>query len=89
MCRPIHCGTCGVTRAMSHHLEGEAKSPGAQRQSIPVKGRKTGQHSAGDGRYSQKGGPRDMEMQGVRLDMSKIKGIRARSRADQPLSEVR
>lgn len=52
MCRSIHCVTYSVTEALSHHLEGEATSPWAQRQ-CPVKVRKPGQHSAGDGWCSQ------------------------------------
>lgn len=55
-------------------------------QSIPAKGRKAAQHSTGNGRYSQTGEPWGMEVQGVGLSMSKIKGIRTRSRADWRLS---
>lgn len=55
MSKTIPCATCGVPRAMSHCLEGEATSPGAQHQSIPVKGSRADQHSTGDGKYSQMG----------------------------------
>lgn len=88
MCQPMHGGTCGVTRAMRHHLEGEATSPEAQHQSIPAKGRKSGQHSTEDVSYSQMDEPWCMEMQGVRSDKFKMKGIRTRSREDWPLSGV-
>lgn len=82
MSKTIHCATCGVPRAMSHCLEGEATSPGAQHQSIPVKGSRADQHSTGDGKYSQMGEPWDMETQDVRLDIPKIKDIRIRGRED-------
>lgn len=67
----MHCAGCGVPRATS--LEGEATSPGVQHQSIPIKRRRAGQHSTGDAKYSQMAEPWDLETQGVRLDISKIK----------------
>lgn len=61
---------------MSQCLEEEATSPGAQHQSIPIKGRRAGQHSTGDAKYSQTCETWDMETQGVRLGISKRKDIR-------------